>query len=292
MSLNQNISKNKRSTRREQKSSLTRYLDEISKTPVLPRAEEIVLIERAQKGCQQAAEKLIRSNLLFVVSVAKEYQNCGLSLADLISEGNIGLMRALETFDPNRSLKFITYAVWWIRQAMRQALYDKSRIVRLPQNRLQQVRQTLRAVDSLEQKFKREPTFAEISEALGNESHAFCNASKYLQFQQYLDTPLDHDSTKRLINIIPDTNTSSPDAGLKSESLKKELKIALKVLKNRERVILQLLYGLGGSRPLTLGEVGEPLGLCRERVRQIRNEALARLRRSKQVRNNLRGYLE
>ena len=288
MSLNQNISKNKRSTRREQKSSLTRYLDEISKTPVLPRAEEIVLIKRAQKGCQQAAEKLIRSNLLFVVSVAKEYQNRGLSLADLISEGNIGLMRALETFDPNRSLKFITYAVWWIRQAMQHALYNLSHTVRLPQNRLKEMRQTRRTAELLEKKFKREPTAAEITEALGNEAHAFCNASKYLQFQQPLDTPLDHDSTKRLINIIPDTSTSPPDAGFKSESLRQELEAAFSILKNRERVILQLLYGLGGSRPLTLGEVGEPLGLSRERIRQIRNEALAKLRRCRRVKNSLR----
>ncbi|MFQ5751775.1 MAG: sigma-70 family RNA polymerase sigma factor, partial [bacterium] len=193
--------------------------------------------------------------------------------------------------DPRKGMKFITYAVWWIRQRVRRALYDKSRIVRLPQNRLQQIRRTMRVVESLEKKFKRKPTTTEISQALGNEEHTFWNAAKYLQFQQYLDTPLDHDNKNRLVNIIADASTSPPDAGLKRESLKKEIKIALRVLNNRERVILQLLYGLGGSRPLTLGEVGEPFGLSRERVRQIRNEALVKLRRTKQVRNNLREYL-
>ena len=239
----------------------------------------------------QAAERLICANLLFVVSVAKEYQNRGLPLADLISEGNIGLMRALETFDPHRGLKFITYAVWWIRQAIIQALHHKSRTVRLPLTRLNQIRQTLRAIESLEKKSKRQPAAVEIAKALGKADDGFSDTSDYLRIQQSLDAPLDHGSTDLLINRIPNVSTSPPDAELNSESLKKDLKAAFRVLEARERKILRLLYGLGISRPIKLGEVGERFHLSGEGVRQIRNKALAKLRRSTQVKNNLRGYL-
>ena len=251
----------------------------------------MVLINRAQKGDRQAAERLICCNLRFVVSVAKEYQNRGLPLTDLIGEGNIGLMRALETFDPHKGLKFITYAVWWIRQAIIQALYNKSHMVRLPQNRLRQMRQTLHAVESLEKKFNRQPSAVEIAKALGDDGTRIRGASEYLQIQQSLDAPLDHNTTKRLINVIPNDSSALPDDGLKSESLKMDLKTAFSILGKRERTFLQLLYGLGGSRPLNLGEVGERFGLSRERVRQIRNEALAKLRRSEQIKNSLQDYL-
>jgi len=275
----------------ETEHSIALYLEEISKTPLLTRAEELVLIDRAQNGGRRAAERLICANLLFVVSVAKEYQNRGLSLADLISEGNIGLMRALETFDPHRGLKFITYAVWWIRQAIIQALHHKSRTVRLPLTRLNQIRQTLHAIESLEKKSKRQPAAVEIAKALGKADDGFSDTSDYLRIQQSLDAPLDHGSTDRLINRIPNVSTSPPDAELNSESLKKDLKAAFRVLEARERKILRLLYGLGIRRPLKLGEVGERFHLSGEGVRQIRNKALAKLRRSTQVKNNLRGYL-
>lgn len=275
----------------ETEHSITLYLEEISKTPLLTRAEEMTLIGRAQNGGRQAAERLICANLLFVVSVAKEYQNRGLPLADLISEGNIGLMRALETFDPHRGLKFITYAVWWIRQAIIQALHHKSRTVRLPLTRLNQIRQTLRAIESLEKKSKRQPAAVEIAKALGKADDGFSDTSDYLRIQQSLDAPLDHGFTDRLVNRIPNVNTSPPDAELNSESRKKDLKAAFRVLEARERKILRLLYGLGISRPLKLGEVGERFHLSGEGVRQIRNKALAKLRRSTQVKNNLRGYL-
>ncbi|MFQ5824722.1 MAG: RNA polymerase sigma factor RpoD/SigA [bacterium] len=288
----QKTSKNKKSIKLERVQRSRYYLDEISKIPVLPRSEEMALIIRAQKGDQQAAERLICANLRFVVRVAREYRNRGLPLVDLISEGNIGLMRALETFDQHKGTKFITYAVWWIRQTIIQALYNKSHLVRLPQNHLRKMRQNLRAMESLEKKFNRPPAAVEIAEALVNEGHGSKSTTEYLQTQQSLDAPLDHDSTKSLIHIIPDVSTSPPDADLNSESLKKEMNVAFKVLEKRERKILQLLYGLEGDRPLNLGEVGQFFGVSRERVRQIRNEALAKLRRSKQVKNTLRGYLE
>jgi RNA polymerase primary sigma factor len=276
----------------DHKHSLKWYLDEISHIPVLTREEEMILIDRAQKGDRQAAERLICSNLRFVVSVALEYQKRGLPLADLISEGNLGLMRALETFDLHKGLKFITYAVWWIRQAIIQALYNKSSMVRLPQNRLRQMRQNLRAVESLEKKFKRQPSAVEIDEVLDKIGNGSKFASEYLQTQQSLDATLDYDSTKRLINCIPNESTLPPDAHLNSESLKQELKAAFSILEKRERTFLQLLFGLEGDRPLNLGEVGERFGLSRERVRQIRNEALAKLRHSSKVKNSLQEYLE
>lgn len=200
-------------------------------------------------------------------------------------------MRALETFDPHRGLKFITYAVWWIRQAIIQALHHKSRTVRLPLTRLHQIRQTLRAAESLEKKFKRQPAAVEIAETLGKADDGFSDTPDYLRIQQSLDAPLDHGSTDRLVNRIPNVNISPPDAELNSESRKKDLKAAFRVLEARERKILRLLYGLGISRPLKLGEVGERFHLSGEGVRQIRNKALAKLRRSTQVKNNLRGYL-
>lgn len=284
--------KSKYNNKKDHKHSLKWYLEEISHIPVLTREEEMILIEHAQKGERQAAERLICSNLRFVVSVAREYQNRGLPLADLISEGNLGLMRALETFDPHKGLKFITYAVWWIRQTIIQALYNKSNMVRLPQNRLRQMRQTLHAVESLEKKFKRQPSVVEIDEALGETGNGSKLASEYLQTQQSLDATLDYDSTKRLINCIPNESTLPPDAHLNSESLKQELKAAFSILEKRERTFLQLLFGLEGDRPLNLGEVGERFGLSRERVRQIRNEALTKLRRSTRVKNSLLQYLE
>jgi RNA polymerase primary sigma factor len=270
---------------------LRHYLDEISKIPVLTRAEEMALIIHAKNGNQQAAEKLICSNLRFVVRIAREYQNRGFPLGDLISEGNIGLIRALETFDHHKGLKFITYAVWWIRQAILQALFNKSHQIRLPQNRLRQLRQTFRAIESLEKKLERSPTLAEIDETLGKSNIGTHTFSKYLQIQQSLDAPLDYDSPNRLINIIPNENSSAPDAGLNRESLKKELKEAFKVLTKRERTVLTLLYGLEGERSLNLGEVGNQLSLSRERIRQIRNEALDKLRNKTQIKNNLRGFL-
>lgn len=271
--------------------SLRYYLDEISKIPVLPREEEMALIIHAKNGDQRSAEKLICANLRFVVSVAREYQNRGLSLPDLISEGNIGLIRALETFDHHKGTKFITYAVWWIRQAILQALFNKSHQVRLPQNRLRQLRQHFRAVESLEQKLERRPTTAEIDDVLGKNDNIISTLSKYLQIQQPLDAPLDYDSPNRLINIIPDENSTPPDSSLNDESLKKELTEALRVLTDRERKVLKLLYGLGRDRALNLGEVGNQLSVSRERVRQIRNEALDKLRRTKHVKNSLKGFL-
>lgn len=290
MSINRNVHRCK--NKKERRSSLRWYLDEIGNTPVLSRSEEIDLIGRTQQGDQEAAEKLIRSNLLFVVSVAKEYEGRGIPLADLISEGNIGLMRALETFDPNRGLKFITYAVWWIRQAMQHALYNLSHTVRLPQNRLKEMRQTRHTTELLERKLKRKPSDLEVEQALGEEGNGFRSSSEFLRIQHSLDAPLDHGSNKLLINVIPNENSTPPDSRFGSESLKQELEAAFNILEEREKSILQLVYGLGNGRPLTLGEVGERFGLSRERIRQIRNEALAKLRRCRRVKNSLRDYLE
>ncbi|MFQ6113397.1 MAG: RNA polymerase sigma factor RpoD/SigA [bacterium] len=284
-------SKNENSITLEDIQSLRYYLDEIGNIPVLTRAEEMALVIHAKNGDQRAANKLICSNLRFVVRVAREYQDRGLPLVDLISEGNIGLIRALETFDHHKGLKFITYAVWWIRQAILQALSNKSRQIRLPQNRLRQLRETFGAVGLLEKNLERLPTAAEIDEVLGRNENIIWTLSKYLQTQQSLDAPLNHDSPSALINIIPNDSSLSPDADLNRDSLKKELNEALKVLTERERTILTLLYGLGTERPLNLGEVGNQFGISRERVRQIRNEALDKLRRTKRVQNTLRVFL-
>ncbi|NIR50428.1 sigma-70 family RNA polymerase sigma factor [candidate division KSB1 bacterium] len=278
-------------TNNMQKDSTRVYLDEISEIPVLTRDEERELIPRAQKGDREAVDKLIRSNLRFVVQVAREYQNRGLPLADLISEGNIGLMRALKTFDPGKGLKFITYAVWWIRQAMQQAMFNISHTVRLPQNRLRELRQTRQTAETLEKKLNRPPSSSEIDEALGSKRNGINTTSEFLLTQHSLEAPLDHDSAKRLLNLIPNEGSTQPDEQLKSESLKQELESAFGLLATRERTILRQLYGLDGDRALNLGEVGERLGISRERVRQIRNEALAKLRRSKRVNRTLKEYL-
>ncbi|MCG8605735.1 RNA polymerase sigma factor RpoD/SigA [bacterium] len=275
--------------------TLERYLSEISQIPVLSKEAEIDLITRAQRGDESARRQIIRSNLRFVVKVAHEYCNRGLPLADIISEGSIGLIRALKTYDPRRGLKFITYAVWWIRQAILHAIMNKRHVVRLPQNRLNDLRRVLRVSESLRRELGREPSGHEINGAMSvrvdDEPLA---PPDYLWIAESLESPLAGtlDEKTRLINVIPDTGVLPPDERLEIESLTIDIQVALSILDERERFILRKVYGLAGDRPLTLVEAGERLGLSGERVRQIRNKALKKLRKHKRVMDSLRQYLD
>jgi RNA polymerase primary sigma factor len=276
---------------KEEESGLQWYLNEIGKIPPLTRAEEALLAVQAGQGNQRAAEKLICANLLFVVKVAKEYTNRGLPLADLISEGNRGLIRAVKTFDPSKGSKLVTYAVWWIRQAILQAFFDNSRMIRLPQNHTVRMRRMIQTITKLEKELARAPALVEIAEALGDENDTFWSTQIYFQTPQSLDAPLDHDHAKHFSEFIPDSNESPPDAALQSESFQRELVDVFRVLDKREAKMLQLLFGLSNGQPLTLDKVGKLYKLSRERVRQIRNHALAKLRRSRRAKEALRDYL-
>lgn len=276
---------------KEGEASLQRYMDEISILPVLSLAEELTLIPAAKSGDQEAYDRIIRSNLLFVVKIAHEYENRGMALADLISEGNFGLFRAWESFDPGRGIKFITYAKWWIRQSIVYALIYKGHLVRIPQSQIRKLHRTKEAVAALQKKLQREPMQSEISEKLGERQNTMWDLSKFPLQQEPLDAPLHGDSANRLLDILADDNEFAPDHSLDEHSLRMDLNISFAALKKREREIIKLLFGIGEARALNLGEVGQRFGISRERVRQIKNEALEKLRESQQQENTLQSYL-
>lgn len=257
--------------------SLERYLQEISEVPLLTQEEEIELAKQVQQGDQEALEKLTKANLRFVVSVAKQYQNQGLALEDLINEGNLGLIKAAYRFDVTRGFKFISYAVWWIRQSILQALAEQSRIVRLPLNRVGALNRIGKTLSTLEQEFEREPSESEIAEELEmtaiEVSEALLNSGKHIS----LDAPFSDEADNRLLDILENDQTPSPDYVLIRESLKIEVENALKHLTDREAEIVKLYFGLGMEHPLTLEEIGERFKLTRERVRQIKEKAIRRL---------------
>ncbi len=267
--------------------SLDTYLQEIGKVDLLKPEEEIDLAKRIKKGDQRALEKLTKANLRFVVSVAKQYQNQGLSLGDLINEGNLGLIKAAKRFDETRGFKFISYAVWWIRQSILQALAEQSRIVRLPLNRVGALNKIGKAFSSLEQEFEREPSASELAEELDMSLYDINLALKNSGRHISMDAPFVQGEESRLLDVIQDERQPSPDSELMKESLSGDVERALATLTEREAEVVRLYFGLGREHSLTLEEIGESFRLTRERVRQIKEKAVRRLRhasRSKQLR--------
>jgi RNA polymerase primary sigma factor len=270
--------------------SLERYLQEIGEVELLDPEEEIELARRIKQGDQEALEKLTKANLRFVVSVAKQYQNQGLSLNDLINEGNLGLIKAAKRFDETRGFKFISYAVWWIRQSILQALAEQSRVVRLPLNRVGALNKIGKAFSNLEQEFEREPSPEEIAEQLDMTTFEVTDTLKMSGRHLSMDAPFNQGEDNRLLDILHNDRAPSPDHGLMEESLRKEVERALETLTKREAEVVRLYFGLGREHPLTLEEIGEKFNLTRERVRQIKEKAIRRLRHTSRS-TKLRSYL-
>ena len=258
--------------------SLDQYLREISRYPLINQSEEVALAQRIRQSDAEALDKLVRSNLRFVVSVAKKYQNQGVSLADLINEGNLGLIRAAHKFDETKGIKFISYAVWWIRQAILQALAEQSRIVRVPLNRAGTLHRITKRSSLLLQELGREPTAAEIAEGMDIEMEEVEKTLSISQNHLSLDAPLSPGEDNRLLDYLPDTQNAGPDQETFEHALSHSIEEVLDTLKEREAKILRLYFGLDEPEPLTLEEIGSRLGITRERVRQIKEKALSRLR--------------
>jgi RNA polymerase primary sigma factor len=258
--------------------SLDQYLREISQYPLIGREDEVDLAGRIRDGCQLSLDKLVRSNLRFVVSVAKKYQNQGVSLADLINEGNLGLIRAAHKFDETKGIKFISYAVWWIRQAILQALAEQSRIVRVPLNRAGTLHRIGKRSSTLLQELGREPTVEEIAEGMDITQEEVAKTLSISQSHLSLDAPLTPGEDNKLLDYIPDTQNPGPDDETFERALSESIDEVLETLKEREAKILRLYFGLEGKEPMTLEEIGGLMGITRERVRQIKEKALARLR--------------
>ena len=270
--------------------SLENYLREIGDVQLLTPAEEIEFARKIKNNDQRALQKLVSANLRFVVSVAKSYQKFGLSLEDLINEGNLGLMKAAYRFDETRGFKFISYAVWWIKQSILQAIAEQSRLVRLPLNRIGTLTKIGKVYSMLEQEFEREPTTEEIATVLDTDTGDISDTIKLASRAVSMDSPLQSNSESRLIDIIQNQQDPEPDSEVMNESLKEEVNHILSTLTIRESKILKLYFGLDGEKPHTLEEIGIQFKLTRERVRQIKEKALRRLRHSSRS-NVLRYYL-
>ena len=270
--------------------SLDKYLQEIGEVPLLAPEEEIHLARRIKINDQEALEKLTKANLRFVVSVAKQYQNQGLTFGDLINEGNLGLIKAAKKFDETRGFKFISYAVWWIRQSILQALAEQSRVVRLPLNRVGALNKIGKAFSNLEQEFEREPSASEIAEELEMTPFEVSDTLKISGRHLSMDAPFNQGEDNRLLDVIKNDGQPPPDSLLMQESLRKEVDRALSTLTKREAEVVKLYFGLDQEHPLTLEEIGEQFSLTRERVRQIKEKAIKRLRHASRSRA-LRTYL-
>ncbi|MDH5197458.1 MAG: RNA polymerase sigma factor RpoD/SigA [Gemmatimonadota bacterium] len=258
--------------------SLDQYLREISQYPLITREDEVELAQQIRVGCAESLDKLVRSNLRFVVSVAKKYQNQGVSLSDLINEGNLGLIRAAHKFDETKGIKFISYAVWWIRQAILQALAEQSRIVRVPLNRAGTLHRIGKRSSALLQELGREPTVEEIAEGMDISQDEVAKTLSISQGHLSLDAPPSPGEDNKLLDYLPDTQNPGPDDETFEHALTESIEEVLSTLKEREARILRLYFGLDGQEPMTLEEIGGMLGITRERVRQIKEKALARLR--------------
>ena len=270
--------------------SLSKYLQEISRYDPLEPSREVELAIKVKQGDRLALKELTEANLRFVVSVAKDYQGQGLPLTDLINEGNLGLIKAAERFDETRGFKFISYAVWWIRQSILQALAEHSRIVRLPLNRVGTISKISKAAERLEQGFERSPRADELARQLEMKPHEVNDAQRISRRHHSLDTPFSDEDKNCLLDVIPDHATEEPDKELQMDSLQEEVSAALDTLKDREREVIRMYFGIGQSYALTLNEIGEEFGLTRERVRQIKEKAIRRLRHRSRSRK-LRHYL-
>ncbi len=261
--------------------SLDKYLQEISKEEMVSAEEEVELAQLIRKGDKKALERLTRANLRFVVSVAKQYQNQGLSLPDLIYEGNLGLLKAAERFDETRGFKFISYAVWWIRQSILQAISEQSRIVRLPLNQVGSVNKINREISKFEQENERRPSVHEIADNIDLPHEKIDDAMNISGRHLSVDAPFSDAEDGSLLDVLINEDIPPTDVSLVSESLKSEIQAALSVLNERERNVIEASYGLG-MQELTLEEIGEKYGLSRERVRQIKEKAIRKLRASTQ----------
>lgn len=279
----------KQITNRESQ-SLDKYLQEIGKVELISAETEVELAKRIREGDQLALEKLTKANLRFVVSVAKQYQNNGLTLGDLINEGNLGLIKAAKRFDEKRGFKFISYAVWWIRQSILQALAEQSRIVRLPLNRVGSISRISRSFSELEQKFQREPSTEEVAEVVGITHEEVLNNLKVSGRHVSMDAPFAQGEEGTLLDVLTDSNESIPDSKLMTDSLALEVRRALSTLTVREAEVLELYFGLNNNSSMTLEEIGEKFNLTRERVRQIKEKATRRLRYTSKSKS-LRAYL-
>ena len=258
--------------------SLDKYLHEIGKVELLSAEKEVELAKRIKRGDKQALEMLIKANLRFVVSVSKQYQNQGLSLPDLINEGNLGLIKAAERFDETRGFKFISYAVWWIRQSILQALAEQARIVRLPLNKIGSINKINKAFGKLEQEFQREPTVEEIANLMETRPELIEDSMNFSSIHVSMDAPLRDEEANNMYDVMLNDDSPSPDNSLISSSLRKEIERSLSTLGEREAEILRYYFGLNGNQPHTLEEIGDEFGLTRERVRQIKEKAIKKLK--------------
>jgi RNA polymerase primary sigma factor len=258
--------------------SLDKYLQEIGKEDLITAEMEVLLAQRIKQGDQSALEKLTKANLRFVVSVSKQYQNQGLSLPDLINEGNLGLIKAAQRFDETRGFKFISYAVWWIRQSILQALAEQSRIVRLPLNQVGSLNKINKAFSALEQKFEREPSAEELAEVLDIPETKVADTMRVAGRHVSMDAPFVQGEDNSLIDVLVNHDSPRADSTLMNESLQKEIERSLSTLTERERDVVKLFFGIGMNHGLTLEEIGAKFDLTRERVRQIKEKAIRRLR--------------
>lgn len=282
--------KQQKKTDNRPKQSIEKYLEEIGGFSPLPPSEEIELTQRIRKGESTALDKLVKANLRFVISVAKEYQGQGLPLQDLISEGNLGLIKAAQRFDETRGFKFISYAVWWIRQSILQALAEQSRVVRLPLNRVGAINKVGRVLEKLEKRYGREPSMQEVADTMEMTDYEVADVMKTSARHLSLDEPFKEEEGNNLLDVLASDRYAPPDDSLMQESLKEEIDKVLVTLKPREAEIIRLYFGLEGDRPLTLEEIGEHFKLTRERVRQIKEKALRRMRHRSRL-EPLRKYL-
>lgn len=271
--------------------SLEKYLQEIGKVELIAPEEEVALAVKIKQGDQKALERLTKANLRFVVSVAKQYQNQGLTLPDLINEGNLGLIKAAQRFDETRGFKFISYAVWWIRQSILQALAEQSRIVRLPLNKVGLTNRISKAYQLLEQEFEREPTAEELADLLNITSEEVSTTLQMATRHVSVDSPLSDGEDNTLIDVLVNNNATGTDERLvHDESLKMEIDRSLRALTERQKNVICFFYGIGVDHPLSLEDIGERYSLTRERVRQIKDKAITKLRTTSRCKE-LRVYL-